>query len=526
MSLLTPREPAAPRPYREVAGWEAIRAGFAAYLADESRLQAENVARLHFPNGVDEVAAAVRAVAGRGHRLTISAGRTGIAGAAVPIEAEEILSLEDLSGRPVVDRDADGTWFARVGASVTLAGLADALDHGLCSYPSGRPPEPLYYPIDATEISAHIGGTIATNASGARTLAHGPTRDWVRALTVVLADGRVLELRRGEVRADGAFTLSARDGSTTTVPLIDLTQPATKHNAGYLLRRDMDAIDLFIGSEGTLGVVVAAEVRLTVKPANRLFLTQFLADSTAALRYVAAVKRHPDLPALALEYFGPRALELMRARGEATTAYVELARLPAGVGAAVYTELPFADEAELDRQYAALRAVCAEADIDPAFSWAGFARQDSVEMKRLRHALPETVNTLIGERKRSFAALHKVGTDMAVPDAALGEMMEIYESRLEAAGLEFVIFGHVGDGHLHVNILPRNPEELDRAKTIYTDFAREAVRLGGSVAAEHGIGRLKKPFMAVQYSDAELAAMQAVKRALDPGLLLNPGVLF
>jgi len=122
--------------------------------------------------------------------------------------------------------------------------------------------------------------------------------------------------------------------------------------------------------------------------------------------------------------------------------------------------------------------------------------------------------------------LHKVGTDMAVPDAALGEMMDLYAERLGASGLDHVIFGHIGSGHVHVNILPESVDELVRAGELYEEFAREAVRMGGSVAAEHGIGRIKKKFLPIQFSAEQIAAMRAVKAALDPDGILNPGVLF
>ena len=194
--------------------------------------------------------------------------------------------------------------------------------------------------------------------------------------------------------------------------------------------------------------------------------------------------------------------------------------------AAVYLEIPFADEAELDAVHEALRETLALVGIDPEQSWAGFTERDMAEMKRLRHAVPESVNAIIGRRKRLVPELHKVGTDMAVPDAALGEMMAFYDARLGESGLDYVIFGHIGNGHLHVNILPESVDEIGRAEALYMDFAREAVRLGGSVSGEHGIGRIKKPFLPIQFTAEQIAAMRAVKAALDPDGLLNPGVLF
>ncbi len=522
---LTPRG-IEPRPAREVVGAAAIVAGHAGILADESRLTAAGVERLHLPTDAAEVAGALLAAAGRGARVTISGARTGITGGAAPLESGEVVSLAGLTPRPVVRRDGEG-WRVRVGAGTTLDGLAAALAGGDCEHPDGRPPVAHYYPVDATEGTAQLGGTIATNASGARTYRYGPTRDQVRWVQVVLADGRLLELERGTVRAvDGRLRLIAADGSAVDLPLADLPAPATKHNAGYALRRDMDAVDLFVGSEGTLGVITAAELRLWPVPPERLYMTQFAGDDDTVVAWVEAVGAHPDLAPLALEYLGPRALELVRRRGSASSAHIELSRLPATAGSLLYAEVPFASEDELDRIHAGLAACAAAAGLDPTDSWAGFTVRDLEEMKRLRHALPETVNAIVGERRRSEPRLHKVGTDLAVPATTLGEMLAIYREHLSAAGLQYVIFGHIGDAHLHANLLPRDAAELDRATGLYAKLARAAVDLGGSIAGEHGIGRLKRHLLPIQFSAADLAAMRAVKNLLDPTGLLNPGVLF
>jgi len=516
-----------PQEWDVVVGWDDIRRAYADYLHDESRLAAPRLEKLHFPADAGQVAAALRSAFEGGHRVAVSGGRTGITGAAVPIGAEEMISLERLKPRPVVRRSGAGNWTVRVGAGITLRELSDALDHRLCDYPDGMPDRALFYPVDTTELTAQIGGTVATNASGARTLHYGPTRDWVEALTIVTPDGRLVELRRGQVTAeDGQFVYVRADGGGTRVPVPDLPMPPTKHTAGYYLKHGMDAVDLFVGSEGTLGIVVEAELRLAEKPSNRLFLTQFVDGPEQAVRLAAACKAHPALEPLALEYIGPRAMEMMRRMGRSTSAYVEVERLPADVRAAVYIELPFADEAGLDGIYGAVCEVLDSVGLDASRSWAGFTDGDAEEMKRLRHAVPETVNAIIGRRKARSPELHKVGTDMAVPDESLPEMMRIYEEKLAASGLEFVIFGHIGNGHLHANILPSDAGQMQQGERLYLEFAREAVRLGGSVAAEHGIGRIKKKLLPIQYGPEHLAAMRAVKGALDPDWALNPGVLF
>jgi len=513
--------------WRRITGCNAVLKGYSQYLADESRLAAEGVEVIHFPTDADQVAAAVRELRAAGWKVAVSGARTGIAGAAVPLGVDAIISLEHVQARPVVRRGPGG-WTVRVAAATTLAELNAALDAGDCDYEGDKKPDvALFYPIDCTEMTAQIGGTIATNASGARTLFYGATRDWVLALEIVTADGRVLEIERGQVAADAdGFAYHTADSTVRAFDVPDLPLPATKHTAGYHLRSGMDAVDLFVGSEGTLGIITAATLRLAEKPAKRLYMTQFVTDAATAVTYVAACKKNVRPAPQALEYIGPHAVALLRAKGRETPAYVEVSRLPEDAKAAVYIEVPFTDEQELDAVHAALQTAAASAGLDAAQSWAGFSDRDLEEMKRLRHAVPETVNSIIGQRMREIPDLHKVGTDLAVPSAALAGMMEFYERRLSEAALEYAIFGHMGDGHVHVNMLPASTCELATAKALYVEFAEEAVRLGGSVAAEHGIGRIKRALMAVQYSQADLSAMHAVKSALDPAGILNPGVLF
>jgi D-lactate dehydrogenase (cytochrome) len=519
MNLLDPR-PLAGTPGECIRDPALIAERHADHLGDESRLRARRIAALHLPASTAEVAAAL---AGTTAPIGIAGARTGIAGGAVPAEGAELVALDRLRSRPLLRRRADGSWTIRVGAATTLAELDACLRRGDHEAPDGPPPAPLFYPVDATEASAQLGGTIATNASGARSFAYGPTRAWVEGLTVVLADGRVLELTRGQVHADAAgFRLRLAGGGERLVPIVDLPLPPTKHTLGYPLARGLDAVDLFIGSEGTLGVITAAELRLTERPRERLFLMQFVAEAEQAAAYAAALKaRRAGL--LAIEFFGREALDLVRQRGALTEAALDLARLPADARAAVYVEAAFADEAALDALAGHLERAAQAAGADPRHSWAGFAEADAAAMRRLRHALPESVNALIGERQRGTPGLHKVGTDMAVPDAGLPGLLGRYAAA--TAGLETVLFGHLGDGHLHLNVLPRDLAELARAKALYGELARAVVALGGSVAAEHGIGRLKRDYLRIQFDAPALAALWAVKRALDPDLRLNPGVL-
>ena len=147
-------------------------------------------------------------------------------------------------------------------------------------------------------------------------------------------------------------------------------------------------------------------------------------------------------------------------------------------------------------------------------------------MKKFRHAIPESINMLIGEHKKAIPELTKLGTDMSVPDGRLEEVMRMYHDGLAAAGLDYVIFGHIGNNHVHVNILPRSMEEYEMGRALYLEWARQIVAMGGSVSAEHGIGKIKTEFLKLMFGDEGIQRMRQVKELFDPAGLLNRGNLF
>jgi len=146
-------------------------------------------------------------------------------------------------------------------------------------------------------------------------------------------------------------------------------------------------------------------------------------------------------------------------------------------------------------------------------------------LKEFRHAVPETINQIIGERKRKIPTLHKIGTDLAVPNENFEIIFKFYQETLDTAGLQYAIFGHIGDNHLHVNMMPRNEEELIEAKKYYKIFAEKAIELGGTVSAEHGIGKLKKEFLKILYGEKGIEEMKNVKKVLDSNCILGKGNL-
>lgn len=514
-----------------ITGPEAIATGYGDYLTDESRLAGGGVEALYFPTTTEETAILLDRLYDEGTPVCVSGGRTGIVGGAVPVEAKALVSLERLTLpiRVGYDHEHD-EWFARVGAGTRLSELNAALrkrafeltDPALYERMGERV---FFYPVDPTETTATIGGTVATNASGARTFAYGPTRAWVRAATVVLPNGNTATITHDKPQASrGRIVLRTHQGQEFAIPVRDIRMPFTKNTAGYHLKGSMSLLDLIVGSEGTLAVVTEVEVRILPLDPNRLYLLLYLGDGADTPALVDCLRNHERIRPLAIEYFDARSLDLLRDWRRRFGSSSHVPAIPEAAREAIYVEAPFEDEAGLDAIAADLRGI--EAVHGVVHDWAEFTPKGLEAMKRFRHQLPEAVNTIVGQRKHEAPSLHKVGTDMAVPDRHLRTIMTFYRKTLDASGLEYVIFGHIGDNHLHVNILPRNEDELRQAKSLYETFARKVVSLKGSVSAEHGIGRMKRAFVPLQYDDERLEAMRAVRRAFDPKGLLNPGVLF
>ncbi len=516
------------------------------YLTDESRLHG-HAERLFFPSSEAEVSAVLKAAADQGKPVTISGGRTGIAGGAVP-EGGWLISFDKFNRLTGLHYDAGANrFYLHCQPGVTLETIHAAMESkrfpgeetwdaaSLSALQQLRAKGAWMFPPDPTERSATLGGMAACNASGARTLFYGPTRRYVERVRAVLVGGCVLDVTRGAsvAAANGTFQLVLPDGTTRTGQIPAYRMPAVKNAAGYFAQPGMDLLDLLIGSEGTLAVITELAITLIPAPETILGVIGFFPSEPEALNFVRAARGEkplvgaPALPArpLALEYFDANALNLLRDQKRQQGPTSAIPALPEKAHTAVYIELA-TTEAELESTAEALLALLEVCGSSADTAWTAMTNEETERLKAFRHALPETINQRIGERARKFPGLTKLGTDLAVPDEALMKMMAAYRELLDAAALDYVIFGHIGNNHVHVNILPRNLDEYVRGKALYLELARKALAWGGTVAGEHGIGKLKKPFLRLMFGEDGIAAMRAVKRIFDPSGLLNPATLF
>ena len=500
---------------KQIIDSEIISADFSDYLTDESRVTAEYADLLAFPESESDVLELISSASKKKIPITVSAARTGIVAGAVPLSGGMILSMEKMTkiGQPVFD-DEKGEWFMTVGPGVLLQDIETFLHN--------QNDKNLFYPPDPTEMSAAIGGTVATNASGARTYKYGATRNYVRRLRIVLADGNILEIKRGQIISDENNELHfSVSGKEYKIIVPDYSMPKTKNCAGYFAQPEMDLIDLFIGSEGTLGIITEIEIKLLEKNKERLSLLSFFNTEQDAFDFVDSIRNEKKLDVEAIEFFGRNAMALLHKRHE--EGGTDLQDFPK-CAAAVFSEFLF-DEKEMEDVYELLEMKLQDVNSSTDNSWAGMDYNETELLKKFRHAVPETINQIIGERKREIPGLHKIGTDLAVPDENFKTIFDFYRETLDNAGLQYVIFGHIGNNHLHVNMMPRNENELSEAKKYYKLFAEKAVELNGTVSAEHGIGKLKKDFLILLYGDRGVEQMKKVKRSLDPENILGVGNL-
>ena len=414
------------------------------------------------PASVEEVQGLVRWANVQQVAVVPSGGRTGLSGGAVAANGELVVSLERMNkvlAYDAIDRSLT------VQAGIPLQAVQEAArEHGL------------QYPVDfAARGSCSIGGNIATNAGGIRVIRHGNTREWVAGLKLVAGNGELLDLNRGLV----------------------------KNSSGYDLRH------LAIASEGTLGIVVEATLRLTDPPPPASTMLLALPSFEALMQVFAAFRARLQLEAF--EFFTDRALRHVVAHG---------AQAPFAETHPYYVVTEFASSEASEAEALAAFEQCVEQGLvtDGVISQSD---AQAAQLWRLREGITE-----------SLAAHVPYKNDVSVRVAAMPVFLAATQALLSAEYPQFEVvwFGHIGDGNLHINVL--KPAAMEQGDFVadcerVTKLLAQALQAhGGSISAEHGIGLVKKPYLSSTRSEAEIAAMRGIKAALDPNGIMNPGKVF
>ncbi len=433
------------------------------YGRDWTRVYAPAPSAVVFPRTTEQVQALVRLANEQGLALVPSGGRTGLSGGAMATNGEVVVAFDrmnSITGFNAIDR------MVSCQAGVVTEQLQQyAVEHDL------------FYPVDfASSGSSQIGGNIATNAGGIKVIRYGLTRDWVAGLTVVTGKGDVLELNKGLV----------------------------KNATGYDLRQ------LFIGSEGTLGFITEATIKLMRPPQNLTVLVLAVPEFDALMKVSETFRRQLDVTAF--EFFSDRALHHV-------TAATDLQK-PCDEDAPYYALLEFESSSEaLADQAMELFERCLEEGwvLDGVMSQ---NETQAMNLWRLREDISETL-----------AKFTPYKNDLSVRVSRVPEFLSSVDQVVSSQypDFEIVWYGHIGDGNLHLNIL--KPADLEPAEffakcaEVNAQVFDVVAALGGSISAEHGVGLLKRDYLAYSRSAEEIGYMRALKASFDPNGIMNPGKL-
>ncbi|MFP4164007.1 MAG: FAD-binding oxidoreductase [Chitinispirillaceae bacterium] len=505
---------------KSIQGKEKILEQCPEMLSDESRFSMGVPDEVWFPENSSDLQELIRNAHREKIPVTFSGARTGITGGAVPSDGGLLISFSRMNRILECTSDPGGNPILYCEPGITLESISRFLQNpqdwpqpveGSEQLSPGR----FFYPPDPTEMTAQLGGTVANNASGARSFHFGPTRNHIEALDIILATGDLVKLRRGE-KAQKEWELTTETVSRK-IPLPSYSWPCVKNASGFFSAPHMEPVDLFIGSEGILGVVCAVEIRLMETP-EFLSGLSFFPDRNKAFDFADFLRNQKQLAAI--EYFDSSVFDLFR-----ESPSNDLPAIPTHLHCAVYWEYIETDDDSFEERLEEWEDILNECGSSLDDTWSGFEPAESSKLRTFRHAVPELVNSKVAQNKRRHSSMRKIGTDSALPSNQFRNWFDRCMKRMEDKRIQYAVFGHLGDYHLHINMLPGTEKELDDALSLYHDFMVDACKKGGCISAEHGIGKLKSEFLSCMFTSDALNQMKEIKRALDPQGLLNRGNL-
>jgi D-lactate dehydrogenase (cytochrome) len=490
-----------------VIPFETDPAVVARYLEDAAHYPGGHAPAVARPSSVGEMAEVVASAA----RVLVVGAQSSLTGGATPagdlVVGTERLDYIRLDGKRV-----------RAGAGVTL----EALQQHLAARGLWLPPVPTF-------LGATAGGAASTNAAGAATFKYGTTRDWVEGLTIVLADGAVLSIKRGDCIASDAgwFDVLAQGMRRVPVPAIRMPD-VPKCSAGYFSAPRMDLVDLFVGSEGTLGAIVDVTFRVQPRPAGVCWVLIRMPDEEQGIALVDVLRQRSahGIDVAAIEHIDARTLQILREDGVDRRLNVSV---PADVALVLIVQIEFADEDD-DAQLTRLGEILDEfgvLDATEVVLPGNASRREA--LSQFREAAPASVNRRVALAQAQVdKRIHKTAGDSIVPFERFGEMMRMCRRLFAERDVDLAVWGHISDGNVHPNVVPRSYRDIEEGKAIMLELGREVIAMGGSPLAEHGVGRspLKQALLRTLYGDAGIESMRAVKRVLDPEWKLASGVLF
>ena len=502
------------------------------FLEDAAHYPGGRATGVFRPRSVEELSACLTSP----QRILVIGAQSSLTGGATPandvVVATEFLNDIRIEGERV-----------RVGAGVPLQIVQDTL------FRIGR-----WFPPVPTYLGAFAGGAVATGAAGAATFKYGTVRNWVDGMTVVLAGGDVIELTRGQCVASsqGLFEIETSTG-LRSIRLPPLVMPdVPKCSAGYFVKPNMDLIDLFIGSEGTLGAIAEIVFKTAPLPGGLCRALVPVASESAGITLVDELRQaslatwrsgDPNgLDIAAIEHIDARSIQLVREDG--VDRRLDIA-LPEGSGIALLIDIELRPEVAAVDLWRVIESALEPAANDSPLTrfcrllqWHGAMddaeitlpgdRARAAAFAELREAVPAGVNRRVAQAKQRDQAIAKTAADMIVPYARFGEMMTECRRLFAERDLDLAVWGHISDGNVHPNVIPRSAADMERGRDAILALGAGVIAMGGSPLAEHGVGRspIKQQLLRQLYGAGGVEAMRAIKLSLDPHGSLASGVIF
>jgi len=500
--------------------------GIENYLFDESHIIQGYADKIFYPEHESQISKILKNSNKEKNRITISGAGTGLSSSRVPLGGN-VLSMEKIStiksSKHIFEYEmygkkygislynSNGISYAIVPAGMPLMILREILKRNN-----------LFYPPNPTEETSFIGGNISTNASGSRSYYYGSTRDYVMGMRILLPCGEVINLMRGDVyESHNRFEILLSNKEKLELELPTYTMPNVKKNsAGYYFKKNMDLVDLFIGSEGTLGVIEEAFLKVIPIPPITMPVYSFYADPNEAINFVNGLKnyskdKNEEAFITVIEFYDNNSINLIKKN------YSNI--IPDNSKSIIYFEITAKNNESLLVALEKISKIMI--DNNAIKDMSSFESDWALKAKEIRHALPVNVNEFLNKHHT-----HKVDTDICVPEDKLSIMLKYYSSIAEESQLYYANYGHIGDNHLHFNFLPRNKAEIEKAEIYSTKLLLKAVELGGTISAEHGVGKRTYmenneilPLIKLMYGEKGVCEMAKMKKAIDPNLILNIG---
>ncbi|HDD64993.1 MAG TPA: FAD-binding oxidoreductase [Firmicutes bacterium] len=455
------------------------------YLEDSSNFRNGKADKVFIPESEEEIVEILNYSSRKRIPVTVSGAGTGTVAGRIP-EGGFVISMEKFDKIKAIEPERK--------KAILQAGVI--INRFLSEIEKFN----LFYPPFPTERNAFIGGNISTNASGEYSFKFGPTRKYIKKIRMVLTSGKIVEIERGKsFEKDGKIFIDGME-----IPLPSYRTPPVKCTAGYYSKEGMDSIDLIIGSEGTLGVITEAEVNLIDALPQRFIIVIFFPDDKKILNLVRMIKKRKDLNVFSLEYFDNNSLEFLKK---------DFPGIPQN-SFALYIEA----ESGIDKmeEWGKIAEEFGAIDV-----WVGEDEKNYQRLIDFRHRLPENINSYF----KSIKSV-KVSVDVAVPEEGFQVLYNFYREIMEKENLHMVLFGHIGENHLHFNMFPEDENERLKAYRIYEECIKKGLSLGGTVSAEHGIGKLKHRWLKMMYGEKGIREMAEIKKIFDPFCIIGLNNIF